>query len=124
MGTDARTDPAATGGQQGWLLRDGKVLASLEIPDRHARRARGLIGRDGIEGAMLFRSCRSVHSIGMRFDLDVAFLDADDVIIRMLRLRRWRVTLPVRGARSVLEAEAGAFGRWELRIGDQLEIRQ
>jgi uncharacterized protein len=124
MGTDARIGPAATGDQGGWLLRDGKVLASLEVPDRHTLRARGLMGRDGIEGAMLLRRCRSVHTMGMRFDLDVAFLDADDVIIRMLRLHRWRVTLPVWSARSVLEAEAGAFGRWELRIGDQLEIRQ
>ena len=124
MGTDALLGPPPTGGQQGWLLRDGKVLASLEIPDRHTRRARGLIGRDGIDGAMLFRHCRSVHTIGMRFDLDVAFLDGDDVIIRMLRLARWRLTVPVWSAHSVLEAEAGAFGRWELRIGDQLEIRQ
>jgi uncharacterized protein len=72
---------------------------------------------------MLLRPCRSVHTFGMRFDLDVAFLDRDDVVIRMLRLRRRRVTLPVWSARSALEAEAGAFGRWELQIGDQLEIR-
>jgi uncharacterized protein len=124
MGSDEGMQPAATGDdRQGWLLRDGTVLASLEIPDRPARRARGLLGRDGIEGAMLLRRCRSVHTIGMRFDLDVAFLDADDVIIRMVRLPRWRVTWPSWAARSVLEAEAGAFGRWELRVGDQLEIR-
>lgn len=123
MASDVGTRAPATGGTQGWLLHDGKVLASLEIPDRPTLRARGLLGRDGIDGAMLFRRCRSVHTIGMRFDLDVAFLDGDDVIIRLLRLPRWRVTLPVWRARSVLEAETGAFGRWGLRIGDELEIR-
>jgi uncharacterized protein len=123
MGSDAGTEPPAAGGQQGWLLCDGKVLASLEIPDQHRARARGLIGRDGIQGAMLFRRCRSVHTLGMRFDLDVAFLDGDDVILRMRHLPRWRVTLPVWSARSVLEAEAGAFERWGLQVGDQLEIR-
>ena len=122
MGRRGSTGPSPTA--QGWLLRDGKVLASLEIPDSHGLRARGLVGRDGIEGAMLFRRCRSVHSIGMRFELDVAFLDADDVVIRTLRLPRRRVTLPVWKARSVLEAEAGAFGRWDLDIGDQLEVRE
>lgn len=109
---------------QGWLLRDGKVLASLEIPDRRSTRMWGLMRRDGVEGALLLRPCRSVHSFGVRFELDVAFLDGDNVIIRMLRLPRRRVTLPVWRARSVLEAEAGAFGRWQLRIGDQLEIRE
>ena len=121
---DERAPTGASGAAQGWLLRDGKVLASLEIPDTRGLRARGLVGRDGIEGAMLFRRCRSVHSIGMQFELDVAFLDGDDVVIRTLRLPRWRVTVPVWKARSVLEAEAGAFGRWELGIGDELEIRE
>lgn len=124
MKSDPGTESDTSTGRHGWLLRDGIVLASLELPENHRRRARGLLGRDGIEGAMLLRHCRSVHTLGMRFDLDVAFLDPDDVIIRMLRLHRWRVTWPVWGARSVLEAEAGAFGRWELRIGDQLEIRE
>lgn len=123
MDPDIATD-APRGGRTGWLLRDGVVLASLEIPDRHRLRARGLLGRDGIEGALLLRRCRSVHSLGMRFELDIAFLDPDDVVIRTLRLRPRRVTLPVWGARSVLEAEAGAFGRWGLQIGDQLEIRE
>ena len=123
MGPDAPNGPAVTGDHQGWLLREGKVLASLEIPDRPTLRARGLLGRDGIEGAMLFRRCRSVHTVGMRFPLDVAFLDGDDVVLRVRRLPPWRLTVPVWSARSVLEAEAGAFERWGLGVGDQLEIR-
>jgi uncharacterized protein len=107
----------------GWLVRDARVLASLEIPTSRLGRAVGLLGRHEMEGAMLLRPARSVHSMGMRFDLDVAFLDADGVIIRTLRLRRNRITPPVWRARSVLEAEAGSFGHWELKIGDVVEIR-
>ena len=33
------------------------------------------------------------------------------------------MTLPVWQARSILEAEAGAFGLWNLVVGDELEIR-
>lgn len=114
--------PAAT--EDGWLVRDGTVLASVEIPVGRRAKARGLLGRRGIEGAMLLTPARTVHSFGMRFELDVAFIDADDIVIRTLRLHRHRVTLPVWRARSVLEAEAGAFGDWELKIGDRLEIRR
>ena len=110
-------------GASGWLVRDARVLASLEIPTTRKARAIGLLGRHGINGAMLLRPARSVHTIGMRFDLDVAFLDADGVVIRTLRLHRNRVTPPVWRARSVLEAEAGSFGLWELKIGDVVEIR-
>ena len=109
--------------KDGWLVRDGEVLASLEIPIGRKARARGLLGREGIDGAMLLRPARSVHSFGMRFELDVAFVDATDTVIRTLRLHKHRATLPVWRAEYALEAEAGAFGHWELKIGDQIEIR-
>lgn len=107
-----------------WLVRDGIVLSSLEIPANRRGKARGLLGRDGFDGAILLRGARSVHTIGMKFDLDVALLDADNVVIKTLRLHRNRVSAPVFRARAVLEAAAGAFGDWELKIGDELEIRE
>ncbi len=115
--------PAAQVAGQGWLLRDGQVLASVEVARGRVAKARGLLGRQSIDGAMLIAGARSVHSFNMAFELDVAFVDADMVIIRTMRLHRNRVTLPVWRARAVLEAEAGAFGRWELKVGDVVEIR-
>ena len=106
-----------------WLVRDGEVLASLEVTSSRRDRRRGLLGRDGFEGALLLRPCASVHTVGMRFDLDVAFCDEDLKVLETVRMRRWRVGLPRRGARGVLEAEAGAFDRWRLRPGDQLEVK-
>lgn len=104
-----------------WLMRDGEVLASLEVAeDRRARRT-GLLGRDGIEGALLLDPAKSVHSFGMRFPIDVAWCDPDLTVLRIARLDRNRMTRPVLGARCVLEAEAGAFAHWELVVGDQLE---
>lgn len=121
MGSPDRLDADAA--HDGWLVRDGDVLASVEIPFGRRARARGLIGRSGLDGAMLLRPARSVHSFTMRFDLDVAFINADNVVIQTRQLHRNRLTLPVWRARAVLEAEAGAFGLWDLKIGDELEIR-
>ena len=104
-----------------WLLRDGEVLASLEVADQRGARRKGLLGRDSIEGALLLVPARSVHSIGMRFPIDVAWLDADLVVLRTARLSRNRVSRPVLRARGVLEAEAGSFARWGVQVGDQLE---
>jgi hypothetical protein len=36
-----------------WLVRDGEVLARLEVATTLPERSRGLLGRDGIDGAML-----------------------------------------------------------------------
>lgn len=118
-----RNGPAPMEGPEaGWLMRDGQVLASIEVAIGRVAKARGLLGRDHLEGALVIPGRRSVHSFSMGFELDVAFLDRDGIVIRTLRLRRHRMTLPVWQAHWVVEAEAGAFGEWELKVGDELEI--
>ena len=107
-----------------WLIREGEVLATLEVAATPASRRRGLLGRDGFDGALLIRRARSVHTIGMRFPIDVAFCDADlRVLAVCCPMARHRVGRPRWKARSVIEAEAGAFERWRLVPGDQLEIK-
>jgi uncharacterized membrane protein (UPF0127 family) len=107
-----------------WLLRDGEVLASAEVASALMAKSRGLLGKKSYEGAMLLRGTRSVHTIGMRFAIDVAFLSDDLRVVATTTLKRHRIALPHRGGRSVLEAEAGAFERWNLVVGDQLEIKE
>ncbi len=105
-----------------WLLRDGEVLASLEVADAPRSRARGLLGRDGLEGALLILPAVSVHTMGMRFPIDVAFCDRDLRVLEVVTMPCWRVGRPRPSARAVLEAEAGAFERWRLAPGDELEV--
>ncbi len=107
-----------------WLVRDDQVLATLEIADSFKDRSRGLLGRNGIEGAILLRPCKSVHTLGMKFPIDVAFCDKNMVVLRTACLRPGRITRPCLRGRCVLEAEAGAFERWQLKPGDQLEITE
>ena len=108
-----------------WLLRDEQVLAAIEVATTLNDRMRGLLGRDGIDGALLLPSARmGVHSMGMRFPLDVAFCDEEMVVRRVVCLKPTRVTRPSVRAARVLEAEAGAFERWGLQQGDHLEIKQ
>ena len=100
-------------------------MAAVEIADSRKARRKGLVGREGIDGALLLPSARlGVHSIGMRFPLDVAFCDRDMVVRRVACLKPLRMTRPSFGAPCVLEAQAGAFDRWHLRVGDRLEIKE
>lgn len=107
-----------------WLVRDdGEVLASLEIAETMRARGRGLLGREGIEGALYLTPGRAVHTLGMRFPIDVAFVDKDMVVVRTVTMRRWRLGRPVFRAHGVIEAEAGAFARWNLKVGDKLDVK-
>ncbi len=81
-----------------------------------------MLGRDSLEGGLLLVPARSVHTFGMAFSLDVAWLDADLKVLRTASMVRHRMSRPVLRAHSVLEAEAGRFASWGLVVGDQLEL--
>jgi uncharacterized protein len=117
------THDSAPEPQGSWLVCDGRVLASVDVASSARQRAKGLLGRDGLDGALLLTRTRWVHTIGMRFPLDVAYLDGDGVVLKVSRLGRHRVGMPVLKARQVVEASAGAFDRWSLHVGDRVELR-
>jgi uncharacterized protein len=106
-----------------WLVSDARVLASAEVAADSAERRRGLLKRDGIEGAFVIEPCKWIHTIGMRFPIDVAYLDGDGIVVKTIQMHRHRMGIPVWRACSVIEAEAGAFARWGLRVGDLVEVR-
>jgi len=107
-----------------WLVSGGHVLASAEVARTRSGRARGLLGRNGIDGALVIEKCRSVHTIGMRFHIDVAYLDADGVVLKVVHMRRHRIGLPVWKASKVVEGASGAFARWGLQVGQTIELRE
>jgi len=90
---------------------------------RGFRRVVGLIGRrDWPPGvALAIPRCRSVHTFGMRFALDLVWLDSEGSVVRVDRaVPPWRVR-SCWGARSVLELRA-VGGAGELRLGREAEI--
>ncbi len=106
-----------------WLVSEGRVLASAEVAAGRRARARGLLGRDGIDGALVLRPCRWVHTVGMQFPIDVAYVDDEGTVVKTVQMHRRRVGVPVFRASMVIEASAGAFARWGLRVGDVLDVR-
>ena len=106
-----------------WLVRDGEVLATLEVAESARDRGKGLLGRDDFDGAILLRPARSVHTLGMRFAIDVAFVDGEMTVLKVVTMKPWRLGAPVFKASAAIEAKAGAFRSWSLTAGDKLEIK-
>lgn len=106
-----------------WLVSDARVLASADVANSSRERRRGLRGRRAIEGAFVIPNCRWVHTLGMKVPIDVAFVDESGVVLKIVRMRRWRLGAPVAKAAWLIEAATGAFERWGLAIGDVVEIR-
>jgi len=89
-------------------------------------RARGLLGREllGPQEAMLLEPCWLVHTIGMRYALDLAFVDA----VGRIRKLAYGVG-PGRisgnpGSRQVIELSAGVLAGLGLKVGDRVRWRE
>ncbi|WP_405887849.1 DUF192 domain-containing protein [Streptomyces sp. NBC_01136] len=89
----------------------------LEVAESARARHRGLLGRDGIDGALLLGPASAVHTLGMRFAIDVAYLDRKFRVLAVRTMRPGRLGRPRPRSRYVLEAEAGAMERWGVRRG-------
>jgi len=106
-----------------WLVAQDKVLATLEIADTWKTRLKGVLGRERFEGALLIKPAFSVHTIGLKTELDVAYCDANLCVIAIVTMSPNRMGMPRVRARQVIEAPKGSFERWGIRAGDQLEVR-
>lgn len=99
---------------------DGRVVCGVERPLTRAARRRGLLGRDGIDGALVLERTSSVHTFGMRFPLEVALLGPDHTVVAVRSMAPGHLLLPRWGVRAVVEAEADAFPAWGLSVGSRL----
>ncbi|NUS13523.1 MAG: DUF192 domain-containing protein [Streptomyces sp.] len=103
-------------------LRTPQAEVPLRVAASYRARTRGLLGETGIEGALLLTPASSVHTVRMRFAIDVAYLDLKLRVVAVRTMRPGRIGRPRLLARHVLEAEAGALARWGVRRGVTLEV--
>ncbi|GAA2936360.1 DUF192 domain-containing protein [Kitasatospora cinereorecta] len=96
----------------------------LRIAASYGARSRGLLGVDGVDGALLITPCASVHTFRMRFTIDVAYLDRKFDVLAVRTMRPGRLGLPRLRARHVLESEAGAMEEWGLRPGARIRVSE
>ncbi len=105
------------------MCRGAVIVSRVWLAAGPLGRALGLLGRPTLppgEG-LLLRPCGAIHTFGMRFPIDVVFLDANDRVVRIVRrLPPWRVASGGRDAEAALELSAGWLAPDALARGDQL----
>ena len=65
-----------------------------EIAESFVERAKGLIGRKGLESGhgMLITKCNCIHTFFMRFAIDATFLDKSGKVVKVVKgIRPWRL---------------------------------
>ena len=107
------------------LSRRSIVAANVRLADNPRARRVGLLKHRTLgfgEGLWIYPT-QAIHTFGMRFPIDVVFLDSDQRVKRMYHaLRPFRMTSFVWGAQSVLELAAGALASTGTQVGDELSF--
>jgi len=107
--------------------RNAYLARELQVAGTHWSRLRGLMGvaaaNFGPSHGLWIVPSHGIHTFGMRFAIDAAYLDHDKTVIHVEHnLKPWRIA-PVRAkAASVLELPANTLKDTGTAIGDQLEI--
>jgi uncharacterized membrane protein (UPF0127 family) len=103
----------------------GTVLASeAEVAGDAGSRRRGLLKHKGLQPGqgLWIVPCSAVHSFGMRFDIDLVYLDRKHRVRKVQSVwRPGRMSMCL-GAHSVLELPSGTVERTATRTNDQLAI--
>jgi uncharacterized protein len=103
----------------------GVMLAdSAEVADTSAKRRTGLLKHTGLEpgDGLWIVPCESVHSFGMKFTIDVIYLDRKHKVKKVRPEMVPRRISACLMAHSVLELPAGTIVRTGTQAGDQLQI--
>jgi len=104
----------------------GAILASkVELADTPRARRTGLLKRDILnagEGLWIYPT-QAIHTLGMRFPIDVAFIDRRMRVKRIYhQLAPFRLTSLVWSAESVLELPSGSLAGSGTAVGDELQF--
>jgi uncharacterized membrane protein (UPF0127 family) len=104
----------------------GTVLGErIGVADTSLSRMVGLLGKSGLAPAtgLLIMPSQAVHSIGMRFPIDVLFLDRNCRVIHVQpSMAPYRISGLHWRARCVLELPVGAIAETCTSVGDELQI--
>lgn len=104
---------------------DNKIFSRINLANSFYERLKGLMFTKENEAGegMLIEPCNSIHTFFMQFSLDVAFLNKQNKVIKIIRdIKPWRMTWIIWEARKVLEVPAGKLPV-ELQVGDQIKVK-
>lgn len=97
-----------------------------DIADTSEKRRTGLLKHEklGTGEGLWIAPCEAVHTIGMKFPIDVLFLDKKRKVLKVRNdMRRWRMAMCLRG-HSVLELPSGTAAAMKTVRGDELEFEK
>ena len=100
------------------------ILDKVKLADSYNSRLRGLLGKSSLDRGegLIIRPCNSIHTYGMKFAIDVIYVDKKNIVLKVVdSLKPDRLGPLIMKSAYVVEASAGVF-KGRIKEGDRVEI--
>lgn len=112
------------------LKNSNKKIAKIRIANTFFSRLMGLMFKENAKVPLLFeiplkiqkKERSSIHSLFMRFEIVLVFIDKSNVVYEIAELRPFNYYIPKKPARYIVEFDKREFNDC-LKIGDEIEIK-
>ena len=109
----------------------GEKIAKIKIANSFFKRFLGLMFKPRCDYPLLFeipqnikiKERSSIHSLFMRFELTLIFIDGEDMIYEIADLKPWKYYVPKKRAKYIIEFDKNEFENYDLKIGDEIELK-
>lgn len=106
-----------------------QVIATLKFANSYFSRLKGLMFKKKLNYALVlkpsnskYRFFSSIHTLFIRFTMDVVFLNKDQVVFEIIQISPWKFYIPKGPANYIIEMEKGVIEKYKIAIGDKLNF--
>lgn len=100
-------------------VKEVLVLEEILLANTYWGRLKGyMFQKRPMQKGILFRNCNDLHSFFMHFDIDLYFLNENDVVVHIERGFSKNRILKIKNAVHVLEVPSTQLEGFDLSVGD------
>jgi uncharacterized membrane protein (UPF0127 family) len=110
-------------------LKTNQIIATLKFGNSYFSKLKGLMFKKKLDYVFVltltkskYRFLSSIHTLFMRFTIDIVFLDKSKAVFEIAQLSPWKLYIPKKPARYVLEMKEGSIETNQIAIGDKLDF--
>jgi uncharacterized membrane protein (UPF0127 family) len=108
-----------------------KEISEVSIADSYFKRLKGLMFKSNIKKGLVFKIIKSkyrinssIHMFFMLKSLDILFIDEEDKVYEIIKLRPWQTYTPKKPAKYIFELEKNTVKEKQIRLDDKIIIKK
>lgn len=114
-----------------YLVNNNKIV-TVQIANNFLTRLLGLMFKREIDYPLLFKipqrfnspSRSAIHTCFMLVEIIAVFIDENNEVFEIARLKPWKYYKPKKSARYVIEFNEEDYFKCKLKIGDRIKIKK